>query len=320
MGGPLLRQQYSSGSGSAGPSPPTSRGMHAPQQHRVNSSSSSVGGGSSSAGPTSGGGSSSAGAHPLYGSAPPGCSSSNGGGGGGGRGPYIGGGGSGHLSAGQQRLPPSHMHGGDMPPASALLGSGGGSGGGGVGVPGGGGSKPHPLASPLGGPTPYGTSSPRGNPYFVDVSPGYHGDRDDTCTPPSQMWPGSLSLSPPTARGGGLRGSPPLHGMSGGVLGCHGGGGGGGGGVLGYKERTRQASLDEGRLSGGGGGGGGGARTMRCNSDGAQMMVSSGPECGGSGGHEFSLDLKKVGRWNCIVLLTLALLTRSFSFVLSVLF
>lgn len=138
-----------------------------------------------------------------------------------------------------------------------------------------------------------GGGAPNG--YFVDA---YLGDRDDTRTPPAPMW-AAAPMSPPSARGGGMRGSPPLRGMPGG---CAGGPGG-----LGYKDRSRQASLDEGRLLGGGGGGcgGGGARTMRCSSDSAsQMMMASShggsggggaPECNGNGGHEFSLDLKKVG-------------------------
>lgn len=210
-----------------------------------------------------GGGSSSAGAHQMYTSSSTSSASA-------------------HLQQQQQQhrslagsghhlAPRMRLHDGDV--ASR----------GGGGAPGLGGGKPHP--SPLDGPTSYG-SSPGAGGYFLDASAGgggggacYHGDRDDERTAMSPMW-----------------GSPPLRGMSGGagMMGgsaCHGAPGGTGG--LGYKDRARQSSLDEGRL--GGGSGCGGARSMRCNSDSAQMLVS--PGCGGGGGgggDEFSLDLKKV--------------------------
>lgn len=135
---------------------------------------------------------------------------------------------------------------------------------------------------------------------YYDLPIGYHGERDDDRGQPNPMWAAALSLplSPPSARGcAGPRGSPPLRGMPGSVMACHGGPGGAGG--LGYKDRSRQASLDEGRLGCGGGGSGGGARTMRCNSDSGQMLVTAGTGCGAGGGDEFSLDLKKV---ICVVL------------------
>ncbi|CAM9600429.1 unnamed protein product [Ectocarpus sp. 4 AP-2014] len=163
--------------------------------------------------------------------------------------------------------------------------------------------KPHPLASPLGGPASYAppssSSSPGCNGYFVDVSPGYHGDHDDTRTPPAPMWAAAASVSPPRGHvgSGGMRGSPPLRGMPGG---CAGAGG------LGYKDvRTRQMSLDDARLQHEniGGAGSGGARAGRCNSDSSSQILmaassphSAGPECSGNGGHEFSLDLKKVSK------------------------
>lgn len=182
--------------------------------------------------------------------------------------------------------------------------------------------KPHLLSNSS--PGPYGSSpgpatcSGRAA-YFMDISPGYYGDCDDDRTPPTPMWPASISISPPSARSGGmLRSSPPLRGMSGngllntipnGMIGCHGAGvHPGGPGGLGYKsDRARQSSFDEGRLGGGvmPSGGGGGTRSMRCNSDSAQVLVS--PGCGsGHGGDEFSLDLKKVGvekddgRYTCV--------------------
>lgn len=246
--------------GSAGPpSSSSSRGMHA--QHQPHPGHGRSNSGSSSAPP-----------HPMYGSS----SSSGNGNGGMPQHHYGSGGGSAGPHHGHHHL---HHH------MDNNVGNGGG-------------GKPHPLASPLGAPAPYGSASPGGGPngYFVDASPGgYHpGDRDDTRTPPTPMWAAaSLSLSPPSARGGGMRGSPPMRGMPGG---CAGGPGG-----LGYKDRSRQMSLDEGRLLGGGGCGGG-ARMMRSSSDSAsQVLMSSphaGPECSGNGGnsgHEFSLDLKKVG-------------------------
>ncbi|CAM9142934.1 unnamed protein product [Scytosiphon promiscuus] len=265
-----LRQHYS---GSAGPSSSSSsRCLHGHQQHSQGRSN----GGSSSAPP-----------HPMYASSS--SNANNGmqhhyGGGGGGPGGHHHHHHHHHHPAGRNNGHHSYMENG-----------------------GNGGSKPHPLASPLGGPAGYGPSSSSSggggggggpNGYWVDMSPGtYLGDADDARTPPTPMWPSaSLSLSPPSARnGGGMRGSPPLRGMP----------GAGGPGGLGYKDRSRQMSLDEGRLHGGGGGGCG-ARTMRCNSDGAsQMLMASphaGPECsngsssGGNGGHEFSLDLKKVSK------------------------
>lgn len=203
---------------------------------------------------------------------------------------HMGGGpGSGHHHP-IPRMPPSqHIH-DHLMSSCNNSGSGGGSG------------KPHPLLSsspgsgrygPSPGCTSNGSNGGNSNGYFIDISSGYHGDCDDDRTPPTPMWPGSLSLSPPSARGGGMcgsRGSPPLRG--------HGIGPGGPGG-LGYKsDRSRQTSLDEGRH--GGGGLCGGSRNMRCHSDSAQMLVS--PGCGGgggvagnsNGGDEFSLDLKKV--------------------------
>lgn len=186
------------------------------------------------------------------------------------------------------RMPPSqHMHLSAPPDQQHMVG-------------GGSGVKPHPLASSPGrGPSPYGSSP--GNTFYVDVSPAYHVDCDDDRTPHTPMWPASSSLSPPSVRSGGngnagMRSSPPLRGMPGGVLGCHGcHGGPGGPGGLGYKDRARQSSLDEGRMSSTAGGGGGcGVRNMRCNSDGGQMTVSQNPGCGGNNGDEFSLDLKKV--------------------------
>lgn len=164
---------------------------------------------------------------------------------------------------------------------------------------GGGGIKPHPLAgSPGQGPAPYLAS--QGSGYYLEFNPAFNVDCEDDRTPPASMWPTSSSLSPPSASNGtsggnaGMRGSPPLRGMTGGVVGCNSGPGGPGG--LGYKDRARQTSLDEGRLGGGAGSGNScGARSMRCNSDGAQILVSPGPSCGGSNGDEFSLDLKKVG-------------------------
>lgn len=256
-----LRQHYSSSAGA-----PTSSSRHGMQQrhHRVNSSPGSV--------TTTSCGSSSAGAHPMYPSASPGMAVHR---------SHMG---SGCGSAGHHpisRAPPQHMHNGDMLPPPMLSSS--------ISV----GNQPHPLSSPI-----YGSSAPvggGGSSYFIDASPGYHGDGDDTRTPPTPMWASSLSLSPPSAAGGsggGGRGSPPLHGIPG--LGVTAGGPPGG---LGYKERSRQGSLDEGRLLGGGAGGGcGGSRNVRCNSDSAQMLVSPGPGGGGggNGGDEFSLDLKKV--------------------------
>eukprot|EP00903_Cladosiphon_okamuranus_P021478 g19745.t1 len=259
--------------GSAGPHPSSSsRSLHAQQkQHAPHHGRSNSG--SSSAPP-----------HPMY------ASSSSSGNGGAGSMPqhhYGSGGSVGHHH------PHHHIH------HHHLTNSNGG--GHHLDNNGGGNGKPHPLAT-----TPYGSATPAGGPngYFVDASPGcYHpGDRDDTRTPPTPMWAAaSLSLSPPSARGGGTRGSPPMRGMPGG---CAGGPGG-----LGYKDRSRQMSLDEGRLLGGGGAcGSGGARMMRSSSDSAsQILMSSphphphphqgGPECsGGNNGHEFSLDLKKVSK------------------------
>lgn len=198
-----------------------------------------------------------------------------------------------HAHMGSAGPAGGHHHTAQRMPPAQLMASNPGMTSNGAGV------KPHPLGgSPGQGPSAYVSSS--ANPYYVDLSPGYHGECDEDRTPPTPMWPSSSSLSPPSARGGGgagMRSSPPLRGVSGSAMGCHGGAGGGGG--LGYKDRSRQASLDEGRVGNGGGGGGGGgcgARSMRCNSDGAQMLVSSGSSCGNNNsGDEFSLDLKKVG-------------------------